>query len=55
MCMHTPGPRVWVLGVGCAREPFLNICEIVLIGNFRTKKRVRVSQKGPSMQKKNKS
>ena len=38
-----------------ARGPFLNICEIGLIGDFRTKKRVRVSQKGPSMQRKNKS
>ncbi len=36
-------------------EPILNICEIGLIGEFRTKKRVRVSQKAPPMQKKKKS
>ncbi len=51
----TPGSRIWVLDVGFVREPILNICEIGLIAGFRAKKRVRVSQKAPSMQKKNKS
>ncbi len=55
VCPCTPGSRVWVLDVGFVREPILKICEIGLIAGFRTKKRVRVSQKAPSMQKKNKS
>jgi len=53
--MHNPGSGTWVLGVGSVREPILNICEIDLIGDFRMKKRVRVSQKAPSMQKKKNS
>lgn len=49
--MCTPGFRFWLSGVRVCCEPELNVCEIGLIGDFR-KKRVRVSQKAPLMQKK---